>query len=114
MIQHTTVDVRIRLHYDDGVVTEAQAQDVYLQSLPERVGRDWPREVQLQHAQVVAGLVDADGVPAQSPPATYVCRGWWHPTVKSGQVHNHPERPTGNWSTASHRLCEPIYVRRTK
>jgi hypothetical protein len=44
--------------------------------------------------------------------ATFVCEGWWHPNVKKGQVHDHPERPGGSWSVASHRLCEPVYTKR--
>lgn len=35
--------------------------------------------------------------------------GWWHPNVKDGRVHDHPERPNGAWSEAMHRLCEPLY-----
>lgn len=42
----------------------------------------------------------------------YVCEGWWHPNVKSGQVHDHPENPGGGWSSASHRLCELVYTKR--
>lgn len=42
----------------------------------------------------------------------YVAEGWWHPNAKSGQVHEHPERPNGNWSVTSHRLCEPVYTKR--
>jgi hypothetical protein len=41
-----------------------------------------------------------------------VMEGWWHPNVKGGQVHEHPENPNGNWSAATHRLCEPVYTHR--
>lgn len=44
---------------------------------------------------------------------TLVCEGWWHPNVKSGQVHLHPESPGGGWSVATHRLCEPVYTKRS-
>jgi hypothetical protein len=44
--------------------------------------------------------------------ATAVMEGWWHPNVKSGQVHDHPEAPGRGWSHASHRLCEPVYTHR--
>lgn len=37
--------------------------------------------------------------------------GWWHPTVKDGRVHEHPERPNGSWSVPMHRLCQPVYSR---
>jgi hypothetical protein len=43
--------------------------------------------------------------------AFYVCEGYWHPRVKSGQVHAHPEQPGRGWSSASHRQCEPVYTR---
>jgi hypothetical protein len=42
----------------------------------------------------------------------YVEEGWWHPNCKSGQVHSHPDNPTGSWSVANHRACEPVYTRR--
>lgn len=41
---------------------------------------------------------------------TEVEQGWWHPNVKDGRVHEHPEHPGGGWSAASHRLCEPVYT----
>lgn len=41
-----------------------------------------------------------------------VCEGWWHPNVKSGQVHDHPEHPGRSWQTAMHRQCEQIYTKR--
>lgn len=44
----------------------------------------------------------------------YVCEGWWHPNVKSGQVHEHPEKPGRGWSSASHRLCEQVYTLRSR
>lgn len=43
---------------------------------------------------------------------TAVAEGWWHPNVKSGQVHDHPENPGRGWSEASHRQCEPVYTHR--
>lgn len=39
--------------------------------------------------------------------------GWWHPNVRSGQIHDHPVEPGRGWSTASHRLCEPVFTRRS-
>jgi hypothetical protein len=44
--------------------------------------------------------------------AALVMEGWWHPNVKGGQVHDHPEAPGRSWSRASHRLCEPVYTHR--
>ncbi len=40
----------------------------------------------------------------------YIEEGWWHPNVKSGQVHDHSD---GQPATM-HRLCEPVYTRRTR
>jgi hypothetical protein len=45
-------------------------------------------------------------------PPIYVCEGWWHPNVRSGQVHDHPENPGRGWSSASHRQCEQVYTKR--
>jgi hypothetical protein len=42
----------------------------------------------------------------------HVCQGWWHPNVRSGQVHDHPEHPGRSWQTAMHRQCEQIYTKR--
>lgn len=42
----------------------------------------------------------------------YVDEGWWAPNVKSGQVHDHPVNPNGNWYPAHHRECEPVYTKR--
>jgi hypothetical protein len=44
------------------------------------------------------------------PAVTYVDEGWWHPNVKDGRVHDHPE--DGQWSRTMHRECEPVYTRR--
>jgi hypothetical protein len=42
-------------------------------------------------------------------PELYVCEGWWHPNVKDGRVHDHPEAKT---LQAYHRLCERVYTKR--
>lgn len=39
---------------------------------------------------------------------TYVDEGWWHPNVKSGQVHGHNPNQPGTM----HRLCERVYTKR--
>ena len=49
---------------------------------------------------------------SESAAPTYVAEGWWHPNVKDGRVHDHPENPGASWSIASHRLCEPVYTKR--
>jgi hypothetical protein len=38
----------------------------------------------------------------------YVREGWWHPNVKSGQVHTH----NAVQPQTMHRLCEPVYTKR--
>lgn len=40
--------------------------------------------------------------------AVYVDEGWWHPNVRSGQVHLHKS----NQPMTMHRTCEPVYTRR--
>lgn len=45
---------------------------------------------------------------------TYVDEGYWHPNVKSGQVHVHPASPGRGWSETMHRQCEPVYTRRER
>lgn len=44
----------------------------------------------------------------------FVPEGWWHPYVKDGRVHEHPEDPDKprNWSVPTHRLCERVYTKR--
>ena len=44
--------------------------------------------------------------------AKYIEVGHWDPYVLSGKVHDHPEKPTGNWSVTMHRSCEPVYIKR--
>ena len=43
-----------------------------------------------------------------SAAAVYVDEGWWHPDVKSGQVHDHKD----NQPMTMHRQCEPVYTKR--
>lgn len=43
---------------------------------------------------------------------SHVSAGMWHANVNAGRVHHHPAQPGRGWSHASHRQCEPVYVRR--
>lgn len=61
----------------------------------------------VRHHRGNAGMAGAAGAMAR-----YIQEGWWHPNVKSGQVHDHPEDPGRSWSQASHRLCESVYTYR--
>jgi hypothetical protein len=63
-------------------------------------------------AEAWAALVGDVRAARRADVATAVMEGWWHPNVKSGQVHDHPEAPGRGWSHASHRLCEPVYTHR--
>lgn len=66
--------------------------------------------------EVLVQAESSDGQPRPSPsltpPSTWP-KGWWAPNVKAGQIHDHPENPGRSWSSATHRLCEPVYTRRT-
>lgn len=55
----------------------------------------------------------SEGDSAEVESGDYVREGWWHLNVKGGRVHDHPDQPGGSWSVASHRLCEPVYTKRT-
>jgi len=59
--------------------------------------------VMLERAEA-AGLRVIDEVERE----VLVAEGWWHPNVKSGQIHDHTERTM----QTMHRLCEPVYTRR--
>ena len=45
---------------------------------------------------------------AEEQAFVYVDEGWWHPNVKSGQVHDHDSRQP----QTMHRLCEQVYTKR--
>lgn len=53
-------------------------------------------------------------VEALDASVVFVDEGWWHPHVRDGQVHEHPEQghEQRGWSWTMHRQCEPIYTRR--
>jgi hypothetical protein len=56
-------------------------------------------DLALRFVGVILGHVD----PADPPPPP-VAQGWWHPSVKSGQVHDH----TAVQPQTMHRLCRQI------
>lgn len=59
---------------------------------------------------LVGMIVDLKAQPVVA--LTYVDEGYWHPDVKSGQVHLHPASPGRGWSDTMHRQCAPVYTRR--
>lgn len=69
MRQRTRLLVSLVVEYDDDLLTEHEAQQVYLQGSETRVScRDWgvSGTVQLDHVQIVADMVDRDCVPTQA------------------------------------------------
>lgn len=104
-------------------IDEAKGEAVRLafNARPAVAGAPWcddlivrsPTPVQ-QHVYVGPDGFDAlaAAVERDAGPQIYVAEGWWHPSVRSGQVHDHPENPGRGWSQAAHRLCEQVYTRR--
>jgi hypothetical protein len=55
-----------------------------------------------------AAVAEVERLRAEIASVDYVAEGWWHPNVRSGQVHDHTPRQ----SATMHRLCEQVYTRR--
>jgi hypothetical protein len=80
----TTVEFRVVLDYDPADMTEHEAQDTALQGFPDRIQQGngisvWG--VKVHFVEVVRGLVDEDGVPAQPR----VDKDWASVQVKDGE-----------------------------